>query len=342
MEHQKLHLFEKFQVQIAAAVLALGVYAGLWPLLAPADTEAPLIFLARGAWGGLLLMALVAWALAFLAGIATVHLRPAAGPLVAVLGVAGLSLHSPKINVHLWQYEPQWAAAYIPMIVELALLLVVLVGAVQMAGLGRRLIGGWRPVWQWKDPQYAEAGASDAATAAHPAAVKACRVLAALTTGAWLGPRPATQPPALPADLESPPLETLKRLGLACLTVLVLMEVVLFLLAQSADRGQVLFAVGAAGLLASMGATMAFPTRLYLPMVVVPPLVGIGHYIYAMVVARPTFTGWANLPLTARALPIDWLTLGAGGALAGYWIAARIREARFFEAQQQQRTAVAE
>ena len=36
---------------------------------------------------------------------------------------------------------------------------------------------------------------------------------------------------------------------------------------------------------------------------------------------------WTHTPYYARALPIDWLTAGAGGALFGYWSSQRVHEA---------------
>jgi hypothetical protein len=33
----------------------------------------------------------------------------------------------------------------------------------------------------------------------------------------------------------------------------------------------------------------------------------------------------------AYALPIDWMTVGEGGALLGYWVSQRIHEIRHFE-----------
>ncbi len=339
MDHQKLHLFEKIQVQLAVLVLGLAVYVGLWPVVSPPDAAAPLALLSVSGLGAVLAAVLGLWVLSLLAGGLTVHMRPSAGMVVAVLAFAGLALRSEKINVLLWRNGLGGGGAFAPLIVELLVLLVALVVASQFAAIGRALAARFVPGWVWQSPRARLAAPVEQSRPDLPAWVQG--VLTFLSGRLVVGTRRisagrAPEPFILTDRPDAPTArEIFTRLGLGLLTALITSQVLLFLLAQSDQRGQILFAVAASFFAAALAGNLLYPTRLFMAYGVLPLLVGVGHYAYGISAVVPTWGGWAQLPITPRALPIDWTSLGAGGALAGFWVSSRIREAKWFEKQQE-------
>jgi hypothetical protein len=339
MDHQKLHLFEKIQVQLAVLVLGLAVYVGLWPLVSPPDAAAPLALLSISGFGATLAAVLGLWLLALLAGGLTLHMRPSAGMVVAVLAFGGLALRSEKINVLLWRNGPGGGGAFGPLIIEQLVLLVALVVASQLAAVGRALAARIRPGWVWQPPRAKLAAPVEQSSLDLPAWMQGVLLFLAgrLVVGRQRLSAGRVPEPFLLTDGPDAPTarEIFTRLGLGLLTALIASQVLLFLLAQSDQRGQILFALGASFFLAALAGNLLYPTRLYAAYAILPLLVGVGHYIYGTSAVVTTWGGWAQLPITTRALPIDWTTLGAGGALAGFWVASRIREAKWFEKQQE-------
>ena len=125
---------------------------------------------------------------------------------------------------------------------------------------------------------------------------------------------------------------------LACLLTAVVISVILLqLLLQSADRGQILFALGVSFLVGVLVAYQVFPVRPSLVATAAPLLAAVVFYaMAAFVPIPPTPEGWIKVPLYARALPVDWLTAGCGGAVLGYWISWRIHELRLLEKEEEE------
>jgi hypothetical protein len=121
--------------------------------------------------------------------------------------------------------------------------------------------------------------------------------------------------------------------GAACLAVgLGVALVMLWLLLRSPERGQILFALLVSFVLAALIAHQLLPSRHSMLMWTLPFVVAM--FLYAMGAALDlgeSPRAWAIVPLRARALPIDWMTAGCGGAFLGYWLSARIHEMRFIE-----------
>ncbi|MFP4356756.1 MAG: hypothetical protein ACLFUJ_16725 [Phycisphaerae bacterium] len=331
MDHQKRHLFEKFQVQFGVGLLGLAVYVGLWPMVAPPDSMAPLSLLSVSGLGAALIVAACFCLLGFLAGALTIHLRPSAGPMTALLAMGALSLRSEKINVLLWRNGPGGGGTFLPLVGELIFLLGVVLLAFQAAAAGRALLARTRPGWLWKSPL--DCLSADVESDSQSLSGWLPRVYALLTGS------PLWQSPPRARTVEDPDGRSKAglwaQLGLALLTTLIASQLFQFILARSDQRGQILFAIGAGFFLAVLIGNLMFPTRMFAAFALLPILVGMGHYLHATTAVVHTFGGWAQLPISARALPIDWATLGSGGALAGFWVSSRIREAKWFEKQQE-------
>jgi hypothetical protein len=107
---------------------------------------------------------------------------------------------------------------------------------------------------------------------------------------------------------------------------------VTLLLLQSPARGQMLFAVFAGSTLGFLAAHQIAPTPIAAAAWLGPIILAIG--LYALAAASGDGSGpkaWLSMPLYARVLPVDWLTMGCGGSLLGYWISGRVHELRHTE-----------
>jgi hypothetical protein len=327
-DHQKRHLFEKIQIQVLTVLLGLVVFFGLWPLVAPDDAFAPLTFLAQGQVVSSVVLLLVAAILAFVAGAITVHQRPVGGLMVATLILMALSFRSNKINVLLWGHDSAPAGAFPALLGELLIMLIVLVACILAAAAGRALVGRVRPTWQWRTPEMSP-------RANHVMHLGGKNVWLGVLGPLWaaiLALRGGEQSGDKVDDAHNS--RWLIEAGKCALATLLISQILLLLLCRSDQRGQLLFAVGGGFLLAVVLAGMLFPTRLVAVLIPLPLLVGAGYYIHAMVVTPSGLHAWSRVPLPARVLPIDWLSAGVGGVLLGFWISSRLRETKYFEAQQ--------
>jgi len=137
--------------------------------------------------------------------------------------------------------------------------------------------------------------------------------------------RPASVP-----SVQTLPAGELWQRGIMCLFIAVIVAVaLLFLLQQSDDRGQVVFAVSASFFLAMLAANQAAPGPFAPAAVLLPPIVA--TIVYALdgrTLYPPTPQGWANVKPYAMAMPLDWATFGLAGALLGFRTSARLTELR--------------
>ena len=107
-------------------------------------------------------------------------------------------------------------------------------------------------------------------------------------------------------------------------------------LLRSADRGQIIFALFASFFVASLAGHYACPTRYGSLAVLLPLAFGVATYLLAGAagVGGPP-QGWIDVGLYARALPVDWLTAGSGGAILGCWTSQRMHEAKQLDRQEE-------
>ena len=119
-------------------------------------------------------------------------------------------------------------------------------------------------------------------------------------------------------------------LGTAIAVVTILLSM------RSSDRGQVLFSLLASFVLAVILSHQVFPGAYSIAAWLMPPVTAVMFYSLAAneITAGPQ--AWMAVPAYSRALPVDWLTAGCGGAVLGYWICRRLHETHHIERRQEQ------
>jgi hypothetical protein len=293
-----------------------------------------LTFLPGSAYTDALLFAGIIWGLAAACALVTVSARPEGAAVAALIGAAGASARSPQMRSLLWLWENDLAGLYGMLVLEVLLLCAVMLVAAAIVDLVRRAVACLKPNWLWQPPiARTSNGKQDRAVPGRnlsardsPEAYAATRrelilylLAAKLRTRSGAKPAPGASRAAL-------------RQSLSCLCLgLVLAVVLLLLLTRSPERGQILFGLLAAFLVASVVAHQVFPTPHSVVIWGMPMIVAVGLYALAAFSARQGVNPWISLDNYARALPADWLTVGCGGALVGYWISERIHELRHIE-----------
>lgn len=315
-QQQTGHWREQVQVQIAIPVALAVVAVLLWPLLRPDDPRGPVTFLSNGsAVQGVIFSAAVA-VLAGCVAVVTVSSRPQGALLAALIGAAGISLRSPSIRALLWRHEGHYGGLYGRLAVETVFLLVVLVVVWAVAAAARAAVGTLRPAWLWREP------AQDADE--HPQE-------AGGRPEAWSELKRARgllHPAGGDGDRDDPSKAARMRTLYCLLLGTLLTAVFVLILARSDDRRQVLFAVFAGSTLGFLVAHQKFPAPVSLAAWPGPMLLAVVFYALAGGALGGEAAEWQSVPRYAQALPIDWMTLGAGGATLGYWFSARIHETR--------------
>lgn len=334
MNYKRFHLFEKMQVLAAGGGLLAAVFFLLGDWFRPADPLGPLAMLPNGNLVKLLLAGLLLLVLAVLTGAMTTHSRPEGGLLTALVALGSLSLVSKPIDTLLWSYGAPRSSLYGQLILEVLLLAAAVTLAEWVVTVVRASLGKVNPAWVWADPL-------DRITDEHRKILRDSQVqlrwdgdvlngttllLSAGVRNTLIGNvwsflrggkdvRLARQHAAAKAF----------RRGAACLLLGVVAGVVLIsLLMQSDQRGQILFSLFAGFVLAALAAQHVFPTRAMFVAWLMPIVTAVVFYLLAALTRgaiRPQY----------EALPIDWITAGCSGALLGFWIAGRMRESRIFD-----------
>ena len=134
----------------------------------------------------------------------------------------------------------------------------------------------------------------------------------------------------VPARLIPPPAgeedDSLNQRLLALAATTAFMLLIQTMLLQTDEKMQAIASTFIAAILAAMGAHALFPTRSaawYWP---APGIVGVIGYLWAW--SNPGkfwSSGWVDHPL-ARALPLDYASAGAAGAVLGFWLSRRNKE----------------
>jgi hypothetical protein len=144
---------------------------------------------------------------------------------------------------------------------------------------------------------------------------------------AWKGPVPPRgRDPKAAATARA--MESITCAALGLIVSVILLRVLL----QSSDRGQIIFALAASSAIGVLIAHQVFPARHGIAAWGVPVLTAAAFYLMsAFARVAPTPVGWAGVRLDGMPLPIDWLSAGGGGAVLGYWISCRLHELRALE-----------
>jgi hypothetical protein len=273
----------------------------VWRWFLPADPAGPVAFLLNGGAVSLLLAAGLLWILAALAGGATTLSRPEGALIAALVGVGGVAMRSESLERLLWYKDVTIGELYLRMILEVFLFGLALCLAEAVARLVRAGVGKRHPKLLWRDPL-------DDLTDEQRKGVSLPVTCRKESSGADEGGRWIRLKPA----------------GGCFATAVGAAVVLLFFLAQSNQRGQILFALFASFCLAVMLAQHLFPIACSALAWSVPMVTAVLVYGLAIV------SGGGDRPVF-QALPIDWLTAGGAGALVGYWVSGLMREARIHE-----------
>ncbi len=308
MNPQQRHWIEKTQVQVVCVLALAAVYFLAAPALKPWDEGGAIAFAFAGEYGRLILLGAIVAALAGASTLLTLQARPEGALLATLVGLAGLSFRSGLMRTVLWRSPEHFRPVYNSMLLEMLLLLVMLIEAAVIVWLLRAAVRLLRPSWLWQEEPHDERGrlleqsAGEWQELAHGLAKSG---------HGWL---------ILPACVA---LEL-------CIAMLLL--VCMF---RTPDRGQIAFALAASFMLAALATHQLLPVRVALPFWLAPVLLALVVYLFAPDSFPPgTGPGWRQVEMVARAmpmraaLPIDWLSLGAGGAVAGYWLSRRIHQTR--------------
>jgi hypothetical protein len=229
----------------------------------------------------------------------TVSARPCGALLAAMVGVGGVSLRSADFRTLLWLRQDSLAGLFRLLVAETVLLAIVLLVAVLIIGCVRSLVGWLVPRAVWRPP-----------TSAGPSS--------GLDNDPRAGPTAGLGPWG-------------QSLVSATLALLIGLAVVAILL-QSPQRGQVLFAVLAAFTLAGFVTDRVLPAPRKEAYLLAPLAAGVVLYALASVGSYGTLPQeWANVPVYAQVLPVDWLTAGCGGVMLGCWTGQRTADDKLLE-----------
>ena len=344
MSYRRIHLLEKFQVQLATVAAVVFVYFAIWPLLRPWDPQGPVAFVPNGNFGGAALLAGVMVLLAGGCSLVTLSSRPEGALLAALLGAGGISLRLSAASVRsfLWWHDGALSGLYGQFLLEVLMLMAAVFIAALVVDVVRGLVGIFKPRWMWKDltarlsQQQGDQDRRKSGSAArgdHPPAATSLLIdlippLAAYFTRRSAGPKGGKAPAAGRKGRG--------RSALCLLLGLFISVLMLALLLQSTDRGQILFALLISFMLAALIAHQVFPAPHSIVAWIMPAIIAVACYALTANTVSATAQTWMDVPDYGHVLPIDWLTAGTGGAVLGYWISARIHDARHFEHATQQ------
>ena len=310
MNHQRFHIIEKFQIQMTTLLAGVIVFFLFWPVMKPADILKPAVYLATGQTGKLLILAGGVWVLSAVLAAITIHVRPMGALVATALGTGALSIHSARIESLLWEHEGSIGSTYFSMMAEVLILAVILAVTAVIVVLVRRAIGKAYPKLLWKNPiEGAEQAKSDKGI------TSIFIYLSSWRGEAW--------------NKSETLINSLKCLGLALVTA----EIMMLILMRSPLRGQILFSLAGSFLVAMIIANHYSPTPLGLAVCFVPVVCAMIHYFLGASGMLLDSDSCANIQ---KALPIDWMTMGLGGALTGYWVSQRLREMKLLEQQASQ------
>ncbi len=337
MTRRHSHWIEKLQLQLTAVAAGLAAYFLIWPIVSPMDPAGPVTFVATGLFKEAGLLTAAACGLAALCCLTTVSARPAGTMAAVLIGMGGVSLHSGEMRELLWARQFDLDVMYWQMALEVLIMAAIVAAAAALVALVRKATAAIAGKWSWTDllADLGEDGQRAYLRDVRPADGNRRNAAGKGVTGGGFA-RIIVEHLALAASRRTgrrlPDGDVLTRCGLCFLLCLVIAVSIVALLAQSAARGQLLFALFAGCFLATLIGYQVFPTRLSLPAWATPIVVAIGYYVLAAVGALRTGQGaWMEVKAWCQALPIDWMTAGVGGAILGYWVSSRMHESKFFE-----------
>lgn len=291
MSYHKRHLLEKVQVQVAAAGALAVVYFLIAPAFQPWEPGGAFSLVPAGDYGRLAIFAGAVWIISACCAAMTISARPEGALLATLIGAAGFSLASGPMRMLMWQRDRNFRGLFATLTAEVLLMAGVILVAMIVIRLVRAGMRGRLARLTWREPARAAEKQSGKTQAAHAAGAVVME-----------------------------------------LAIAMLLLVVTF---RSIDRGQIAFSLAASFFVASLIAHQIFPIRMSVPLLLGPIFMAVLVFGFGWVgPGGDGITGWysaqmvaQNFPLRA-ALPIDWMTMGTGGAVAGFWLSSRMHEAK--------------
>ncbi|MCP4378861.1 MAG: hypothetical protein GY794_22135 [bacterium] len=340
MKHKRHHWLEKIQVQFAGAVALAVTFFIIEPMHGRWDPQWPATFVSTGSFGGLLSFAVLVWVLAAFCAVLTISSRPEGALFATLVGAAGISMHSPPIRALFWDRQDSMEGVFLQLIAELFALFVIVVVAIHVVYRVRALACKLCPGWMWKGRITEETFSSNGVDAKTPEGKKQTHSLSWIVW--FLSPIRVSFLDQMRISNElsivSPRQQAKSRkAALTCMfyclaATMLYSSIMLMLLMQSTQRGQIIFALFASFLLATLIAHQQFATQFSVVSWASALLTGI--LFYTLAIASSGHSGpnvWIKVRLFARALPIDWMSAGGAGGVLGYWISERIHELRHID-----------
>mgnify|MGYP006971713778 CR=1 FL=1 len=322
MRYRRRIFIEKLALQLAAGACLACVFFLVAPRCVGADPLAGIIFSLGRNWQRVALAVGSLWALSALAGVGLAFVRPQGAMLVPLAAMSGLCLRSASLRPWLWEYGEHLQHLYMSMVFEvLAGAMVVFVAGCILDGARRWATdNGWSPLWQ----EPFEGEEADGVNITHVGPDHQFLGLFAgigQTIRGLTGRGNATEAKQARSTV----------IGLVLSVAVGLVLTVILL--KSPLRGQVVFAVFAAFLLATWIVQYVSPMRAMAAILLSPILGGLVFYALASFSLRGV-TGpqsWLSVKLYAQPLPIDWLLAGTAGAMVGAWVSHRMIETSYME-----------
>jgi hypothetical protein len=337
MDHRRIHWLEKLSVQVATVAALAVMYFCLWRQVQPSDPQLPISFFAAGEGIRLSVFTVIAALTAAAVGVLTISARPGGAIMAAILGVGGLALRSQSFRGLLWSrqgdatHPQELQSMYGQLIAEVVVLTALAVMVAMIVLLSRRLAGWAAPRWVWRDPLADTIAPPPRGTPPPNGFLNA--TLRAIGSSAVDYTVPGEKDNLI--RIRPSTRELLVRLA-SCLVMAGLIAcAMLWVLMESDERGQTIFAILVSFTVAVLIAHYTTPAPYPLVAWVLPLVLGVAFYLLGAMTQTGAFPqDWTLVPKYARALPIDWMTFGIGGGLLGYWFSARLHEGKHIEEQE--------
>ena len=340
MIHERHHWLEKVQVQLAGAAALAVTFFVIGPMHGWWDPQWPATFLSTGSLLGLLQFAVVVWVLGAVCAAVTLSSRPEGALFATLVGAAGISMHSAPIRVLLWSREDSISMVFVQLAIELLAMIVILIVAIHIICRVRAAMAKVFPKMMWKGRILGTLDA-DGNPSHEPE-----RAMRPGDSPSWLlwfiSPigvpfldqmRMSDSMSMVSAAQQARSRKAALLCTLYCLATTVLYSsILLMLLMRSPSRGQIIFALFASFLLATLIAHQQFATQFSVVSWGSALITGVVFYVLAIASSGQTGTNvWVSVQMFARALPVDWMTAGGAGGVLGYWISERIHELKHIE-----------
>ncbi len=309
---------------------SLCVYLSMALLAWASSVLTRMLGLDLASWSGLAVMFGLGAAACFLAAGSTLC-RTTATVAAIMAAMSGPSLNAEPMANLLWQTDGQTSGLYLAMLVE------VLLGGVGVLLL-HDLIVRIRRRWVLTDSFWKRSAAEFPHLNSFPqtgsAGLTSDSPLPVFSSSMAVGMQGRCDSLGLiPSDrgllqtVRTMKSEERSEYALAFVSGLVLSGILLFLIARSPSRSQLLFAVIAASAGGPMILLRYFPRVRAGVWVLVPLVLAVGAYALGLLTSQPlTPQGISRISPILQLYPLDWLVAGMGGAMLGCWYAERSRE----------------